>query len=543
MLLFGAVYAVQREFRHLQLAEIGRAIRGISGVPLVLAFGCTILAFGVLTLYDRLGTIYAGRRVAYHRAALASFCATVLSHNLGFAAVSGAAVRYRLYSHWGMTPLQIGKTIAFCSLTFGLGGMVLGGAILFAMPEALPYLGDRAPRWVPLALGALLWATVAGYVAVTATRRAIRVRGHVVGLPTPPMALLQVALAVVDVAITASILWVLLPAAPPLSWLLFVGVYLIAYTAGLAANLPGGIGVFDTAILFGLAPYLPAPRIIAAIAVFRLYYYVIPLFLAGALFAGNEVLVRRAGPAAAQVPRWTQPDFTAAAVSSAVALSEVLLLGLGLLVTPAALVPPARQIGEFVPSLFGAGLVVMALALIRRVNLAWSASLILLIGASGFILGEGERVWPVGVLLLAALVLAPFRGLFYRHTRLLTGPFDRYERSLPACACCLRRGARGLAHPRARHATQRVLGSRAVAARLLDPSRQPCARRRARPGGGLAAPPAKSRACAPVRCRGTLEAADVGRDAARAGRRHRFRGGGASRHPVPPIAGSACGPG
>ena len=59
--------------------------------------------------------------------AFASFCAYALSHNLGFAAVSGAAVRYRLYAHWGLTPVQIAKTVAFCSLTFGLGGMVLGG--------------------------------------------------------------------------------------------------------------------------------------------------------------------------------------------------------------------------------------------------------------------------------------------------------------------------------------------------------------------------------------------------------------------------------
>ncbi len=46
-------------------------------------------------------------------------------------------------------------------------------------------------------------------------------------------------------------------------------------------------------------------------------------------------------------------------------------------------------------------------------------------------------MWPVGVLLLAALVLAPFRGLFYRHTRLLTGPLDRTSGlSLLALAVC-----------------------------------------------------------------------------------------------------------
>ncbi|MBV8575323.1 MAG: lysylphosphatidylglycerol synthetase family protein, partial [Acetobacteraceae bacterium] len=82
--------------------------------------------------------------------------------------------------------------------------------------------------------------------------------------------------------------------APGLTWLIFLGVYVASYTAGLAANLPGGIGVFDTAMLFGLSPYIGAPPIIGAILVFRLYYYIIPLFLAGGLFAGNEILLRGA---------------------------------------------------------------------------------------------------------------------------------------------------------------------------------------------------------------------------------------------------------
>ncbi len=443
LLLFAAVYAVQKEFRHLQLADIGRAIRAIPPRPLVLGFLCTVLAYGVLTLYDRLGTIYAGHRLGYGRVAFASFCAFALSHNLGFAAVSGAAVRYRLYSHWGLTPVEIGKTIAFCSLTFGLGGMVLGGSILLGMPTALPYVGEHVPPWALYAVGALLWIVVLLYLALAALLGTFRVRGHNVTLPDLPMALLQVGLAAADVAVTASILWVLLPPAPRLDWLLFLGVYLAAFSAGLAANLPGGLGVFDTALLFGLSPFLPASPIIAAIAVFRLYFYVIPLFLAGALFAANEALMRRDWRAPARGPRWSEPDFAAAAASGAVALSGVLLLGLGLL-APRSVPPPsgqiadiARQAGQFVPSLIGAGLVVMAMGLIRRVNLAWSGALVLLVAGAGFILGEGERMWPIGVLILATLVLAPFRGFFYRPARLLSAKLDRTSvLSLLALAAC-----------------------------------------------------------------------------------------------------------
>ena len=291
-LLFGAIYVVQKEFRNLKLEDIAVALEAIPNHALLMAFIWTVLAYGVLTFYDRLGTIYAGHKVSYGRVAFASFCAYALSHNLGFAAVSGAAVRYRLYAMWGLTPLQIAKVVAFCSLTFGLGGMVLGGSILFLEPDSVPFFGDKLPLIVMYLIGGAMFAIVIAYVSIAKVIGTIRLFGHEVQLPGGRMAILQVLLATVDVAVTASIFYALLPHTPGLTWWRFLGVYLASYTAGLAASLPGGLGVFDTAILLGLSPYMEAPVVVGAIVVFRLFYYIIPLFLAGSMFAGNEILMR-----------------------------------------------------------------------------------------------------------------------------------------------------------------------------------------------------------------------------------------------------------
>src|SRR5580693_8266901 len=167
ILLIGAIYVVQREFRHLRLKDIGAALAAIPDHSLVFSFTWTFFSYFILTFYDRLGTIYAGHTVSYGRVAFASFCAYSLSHNLGFAAISGAAVRYRLYAHWGLTPLQIAKTVAFCSLTFALGGMVLGGTILFLEPQSIPFFGEHMPAAVMYAVGALLWTIVIGYVTLS----------------------------------------------------------------------------------------------------------------------------------------------------------------------------------------------------------------------------------------------------------------------------------------------------------------------------------------------------------------------------------------
>src|SRR6201996_2880272 len=167
ILLIGAIYVVQREFRHLRLRDIADALRAIPQTALMLSFFWTVLSYFILTFYDRLGTIYAGRAVSYGRVAFASFCAYSLAHNLGFAAVSGAAVRYRLYAHWGLTPFQIAKTVAFCSLTFTLGGMVLGGVILFLEPRAIPFFGQHLPHAAMYGVGVLLWAIVLAYVSLS----------------------------------------------------------------------------------------------------------------------------------------------------------------------------------------------------------------------------------------------------------------------------------------------------------------------------------------------------------------------------------------
>lgn len=293
VLLAGAIYVVQREFRHLKWHDIQEALTTITPTALAISFFWTVLSYYILTFYDQLGTIYAGKKIAYLRVCFASFCAYTLSHNLGLAAVSGAAVRYRFYSQWGMTNLQIGKLVAFCSFTFGFGGLTLGGAVLLALPaEQVPFFGAYTPQPVLWAVGAGMWLLVLGYVSLSRIVRPFVIFGHLVELPGWRMALLQVFLATIDVAVTATIFHALLPSNTELDWVVFLAVYLAAYTGGLAANLPGGIGVFDTAMLVGLSPYVEAPQIIAAIVVFRLYYYLLPLFIAAPLFSGVEVLQR-----------------------------------------------------------------------------------------------------------------------------------------------------------------------------------------------------------------------------------------------------------
>lgn len=425
LLLIAAAFTLKSTFDRLSLADVTAAINAIPGRDVWLAVGATVLSYALLTLYDWLGTRYAGHPVPYHRVCFGSFCAYALAHSLGLPVVSGAAVRYRLYAHWGLSPAEIARLIAFCSLTFGFGGLTLGGAILLFAPHWVPFLGHAVPPALLRAIGAMLWAAVAGYVTLARFVPRVALFGQELQLPGYAMALAQVVLATVDVAFTAAIFHVLIVGASGLSFPRFLAIYLSAYAAGLATNLPGGIGVFDSGMVLGLSPFLGAPRILGALAVFRLCYYVVPMFLAGLMFAGHELFLHRkraAGPLG-------EAALAVAAGGGAVALSGVLLLSLGML-EPRPHIPEAIEdvvgmaalAGPFVPSLFGAALMVLAVALARRVRLAWSATIGLLIASAAVTAIQGQPWWVPLAFVITALLLAPYHRVFYRRARLFAEP-------------------------------------------------------------------------------------------------------------------------
>jgi uncharacterized membrane protein YbhN (UPF0104 family) len=441
-LLGGAIYVVQKEFRDLSVADIREAMQALPPSALWIAAGLTVVAYLVLTIYDKLGAIYAGRQVSWPKTMLASFCGYSLAHNLGFAAVSGAAVRYRLYSAWGLTPLEIAKVVGFTSLTFGLGGLALGGLVLLVEPEVVPWFGEHLPVWALQLLVVPFWGAVVGYIVLSLFVRRMRIFKYDIDLPGPGMALAQTVLATVDVAATAAIFYALLPGAEGLTFLRFVGIYLAAYAAGILAHVPGGLGVFDGAIMLGLQPYMPAAEVVGALFVFRLYYYVVPLFISGFLFAGFEIGQRRGvlgrftavgrGTDALEVP----------AIASLVALVGALLLFLGALPVRNTIVEAwagrfAALASHFAASVVGSLLLVMAFGLMRRLSIAWWGSLLLLLNAAviAWVRGESWLLW--GSLLLVAVLLASLRSAFYRDARLTHEPLsDQALLPLVAVAVC-----------------------------------------------------------------------------------------------------------
>lgn len=451
VLMVAAILVVQHEVRHLKMTDIRQAMEAIPAFQLWAAVGCTLLSYFILSFYDRLAAIQVGYgHLPFRRAAFAAFCSYVLSHNLGFSAVSGAAVRYRLYRNWGVNAFAITQIIAFCSATYLLGAAVLIGAVLILEPSVLPGIGNRVPQVVLAFVGGLLWLMVAGYIGLSFWLREFRFRKWVIALPSPRMAFMQTVVATAEVAATASIAFVLLPKGCGVDFGPFLAIYIASYTAGLVASVPGGLGVFDGAMLLALGPYMPAPQILGVVLIFRLFYYIIPLFLAGMMFAGHELFLR--GDAAlakkknrkrgkdaqvvrrrpSQVVRESEAAFSVAVATGAVSLCGVLLLCLVLMepmpkfsMLPDTFAGLVHVGGNYLLSLMGVALIGMAIGLSQRVTLAWRGALGLLLVATVMTFLRGNTIFVPVMLGLSALFIAPFRNCYYRRAELLSEPLSR----------------------------------------------------------------------------------------------------------------------
>ena len=282
-----ALVMIHRLAGRMDLAELTRRLARTPRPALLSALALTVGSYLSLSGFDGLGVRYVGHRLAPGRVMLISFIAHGVSHSTGFATLSGGAIRLRLYGVAGLTASEIAAVIGFCGLTFAAGACAVAAVALLAEPTRLAAL-FALPDGILRGLGAVIAAMVAGYVLWGASSpRPLRIFGRHYAVPGPPMALAQIVVAAVDLALAAGALYVLLPAGGGISYAAFLGVYVVANLLGLLAHVPGGLGVFEAAVL-ALIP-APAPAVLSALLLFRAVYNLLPLALAALCLLAFEL--------------------------------------------------------------------------------------------------------------------------------------------------------------------------------------------------------------------------------------------------------------
>lgn len=425
-IFIGAVWLLYHELRKYQFSEIRDSMAQMSALSLWASFGLMIVNYAILVGYDALALKAIHKPLSFGRTALVSFIGCVISYNFG-ALLGGSSVRYRFYSAWGFSVVDIVRLVLMLAVTFWVGALGLAGAVFIVQPLPIPPALNM-PVTDVRPLGAVLVAATLGYLVLSfVMRKPIRLFGKEFAIPTPGIAIMQTLVAGADLIVAAACLFVLMPDDLGLGFIQFLSVYLLAVVAVVLTHVPGGAGVFELVIL-SLSDTKHPQAVIAALLCFRVIYYLLPLIFAAIMLAWHEAHLRRheAERVFRDAGRWMvvlTHDLLAYITFAAgfiMLCLEVVPVDAAHLQVVMNLMPLwLLEVTHLLSGVIGVGLMLLARGLQRRQAGAWQAvQWLLLLGIASLMLKGFD--WR-GALMLAGVFVALFnaRRRFYRRSSLL----------------------------------------------------------------------------------------------------------------------------
>ncbi|WP_159008657.1 YbhN family protein [Bradyrhizobium sp. S69] len=293
-----AITTLVRTLKGVDTGVILTALTDISPHHIALAALCVIGAFCTLTFYDFFALRTIGKKhVPYRIAAMSSFTSYTIGHNIGATVFTGGAIRFRIYSDYGLNAIDVAKICFLSGLTFWLGNLLVLGFGLVWHPSAAGAM-DLLPPTINrlMALGCLAGITAYFvWLGMGKDRRELGQNGWKVVLPSARLTLLQMLIGVVDLGFCSLAMYLLMPAEPHIDFVSLAVVFILATLLGFASHAPGSLGVFDAAMLVAL-PEFGREQLLATLLVFRVLYFVIPFGIAISIMGAREFWLNVALP-------------------------------------------------------------------------------------------------------------------------------------------------------------------------------------------------------------------------------------------------------
>jgi hypothetical protein len=282
-----SVYVLGRAVSAVSPSALRQAIAATSADQIAAAALLTVVSFLALTGYDGLALRQLNARVRYKTTALASFTSYAISFTLGFPLITAGTVRYWIYSQAGLPASKVASLTVIAGVTFWFGTVFVLGAGLAFHASAISKINHFYPL-INILIGLVVLGAILAYLVwVTIRRRDVCIKGFRLELPGLGLSLGQIALGVIDQCAAAGVLYVLLPSHAELDFFAFAATYVFACILGVASNAPGGIGVFEAAMLKAV-PVASEEALLASLVLFRVIYYLVPFLFALAFLGAHE---------------------------------------------------------------------------------------------------------------------------------------------------------------------------------------------------------------------------------------------------------------
>lgn len=283
-----AVWMLHRYLGQIAWRDVVHAWQQLPPRRIGYAFGATAISLGMLAMFDVLAArVVTGRRVSTALAAFAGVVTQGISNALGFHAVTGTAIRFRIYSAARLSAADVAGIVALAGLGVGLGFVVVITGALCWQPAITEGWG-RLPGFMLLAalLALLFW--------LGRRPRSLQLWRWTLAFPGAGIAATQMLVGALEMTAAISALYVLLPAAIAPPFVDFLPIYIGAVVAGIISHSPGGLGVFETIMLAAFPPEARADLLVAMVC-YRAIYSLIPFVLASLALALFEILRRWRG--------------------------------------------------------------------------------------------------------------------------------------------------------------------------------------------------------------------------------------------------------
>jgi uncharacterized membrane protein YbhN (UPF0104 family) len=293
--------------RDIDTDQVSAAIRATDPRDIFLAALSVAAGYFTLTFYDLFALRAIGRTdIPYRVAALAGFTSYSIAHNIGASVFTAGAVRYRIYSTYGLSAIEVAKICFIAGLTFWLGNATVLGLGIFYAPHAASAI-DQLPSWVNRLAAVATLMLLASYVIwVWQKPRVIGRSQWQIALPGGPSTLLQIGIGILDLGFCALAMYMLVPDEPNIGFVTLAVIFVSATLLGFASHAPGGLGVFDAAMLVALWQY-DKEDLVAGLLLFRLLYYIIPFVLSLTILGARELILTFRPPPAAATPAIAPP--------------------------------------------------------------------------------------------------------------------------------------------------------------------------------------------------------------------------------------------
>lgn len=428
-----ALFVVAAIAVHYQIADYGwhNVIKDLFNSPgetLEQMLLMSVFGYIILSVSELIAIKYTQEKLDYKYILFGSFLSSAISHNVGSSLISGGSIRYRFYRDWGLTKSAIAKITAFSTISYFLSAFTLLFIAVMASSNtmSLNAMLANGPLKILLIVGSCLvggWLLLSGF-----NKRYFQIGSIKIFPPTPNIALQQIVVGSIELVIAGIVLYIPLLNIADISFSEFLIYYLVAQLIGLVSQVPGGIGIFEISFMQLLGDKFPSEKLLTALIIYRIIYYIVPLIIAGILLVMYETKSHH---------RLQQLRlhyiFKILQLATPKIFSILLLLGGAILLVSGAtpgvherlewlqfFVPlPLIEFSHLVSSLVGLGMIFLSRAVKLKLDSAYFATIILLSVGIVASLAKGWDFEEASVLGLMLIAFIPTRKHFYRKSALI----------------------------------------------------------------------------------------------------------------------------